>query len=487
MGTKLINLDGHNLVIDSKSGKLTHTTFDTLSFENEVITGTNNAHKIIDMKGKTLLPGFSDSHVHFFQTGFLYAGGDMSSITSEQELFETIHKLIQDKQTLQCWGYDPKDQLPSKTQLDVISDTKPIFLRRRDGHSSVINTPALKLIHNSISKYPEEFDIGSGFLRSDAHIEAERIFLNMASREDLEKSKKDVQEQAIKKGITAIHSLIHRLDWAKIIVESENLLDLPIYLESWNVPDAIELSLPRIGGCLLLDGAFGSHTAALLEPYADKTSSGFLYQKDKDLRNFVQKALMENMQTSVHCIGDKAVSQIVNIHKQFAKKFDYPKLRARLEHAELVPDNLFDTIRELGIILSIQPTFEYFWGGPKGLYNDRLGSRHTMTNRFRSLREHGIILTGGSDSYITPIDPLLGIHSAVNHPNRAQRLPVSEAIAMFTHAPRIATHTEDHVGTLDIGKDATFVVLKDNPWENPETIKNIEVLETWIKGTKYHG
>ncbi len=480
---KLINIDGHSFNVDIATGKLLHRRFDNIAFENGHIVADSKPE--IDMGGRTLIPGLTDSHVHFLQTGFLYSGGDMSDVESEDELLARVSKGISSRDFFQSWGYDPKEGLPHRSQLDAISRDKPIFIRRRDGHSSVINKKAVEMLTDVLKKHPGQFDLESGFLRSDAHMEAEHVFLNMATSEDLDRARSIVQERVISRGVTAIHCLVHRSDWAKFIMESDNMLDLPIFLESWEVQDAVNLGLKRIGGCLLLDGSFGSHTAALLEPYADKDSCGCLYQDNKKLKSFLKSAVVQNIQTAFHAIGDGAVNQIMDIHLEVSEEY-YPPLRHRIEHSELVPDRHFENIKRLGIILSVQPVFEYLWGGSSGLYNDRIGIRHRFSNRYRTLRENGIILTGGSDSYVTPLDPLLGVHAAVNHPNTDERLSVEEALAMFTIAPRIASHTEGRVGELTVGKEATFVLLEESPWERSADIKDISVSETWIKGKRVY-
>ncbi len=395
---KLTNSDGHSFSIDIKSGRLTHKTFTELCFDDKGIIAAHSSGPAIDMQGRTVIPGLTDSHVHFIQTGFLYNGGDMSDVQSEDELLQRIAESIAGRTYFQCWGYDPKSSLPTRTKLDIISREIPIFVRRRDGHSSALNTAAINLVADNLTPFDGQYNLDRGFLRSDAHMEAEHIFLNMATPEDLAIARKAVEQRVIPKGVTSVHALVHRKDWVARLEESTGFLELPVFLESWEVEEAIELGLPRIGGCLLLDGSFGSHTAALMEPYLDKKSCGCLYQENEDLLDFVTKANHAGLQTAFHAIGDGAVDQLVRIHRELAGKYPYPIKRHRIEHAEIVPNMHFETIRKLGIILSVQPVFEYLWGGEKGLYNDRLGLRHRITNRYRTLRENGIILTGGSDS-----------------------------------------------------------------------------------------
>jgi predicted amidohydrolase YtcJ len=135
----------------------------------------------------------------------------------------------------------------------------------------------------------------------------------------------------------------------------------------------------------------------------------------------------------------------------------------------------------------MQPTFEYLWGGPEGMYASRLGERWRRTNRLRQILDAGLRVAGGSDANVTPPDPLLGLHAAVNHPNHAQRITREEALRMMTLDAAWAAFNEQRHGSLEAGKEASFVVLDEDPLSVPaERIKDIRVLETWSKGRRVH-
>jgi predicted amidohydrolase YtcJ len=139
-----------------------------------------------------------------------------------------------------------------------------------------------------------------------------------------------------------------------------------------------------------------------------------------------------------------------------------------------------------GIFPCVQPTFEFLWGRPGGMIEKRLGpARAARTNPHRTMLAAGIPLAGGSDSYVTPMDSLLGIHSAVNRPNESERLSVFDAVGLFTSGAARASFDESKRGTLEVGKEASFTVLDDDPFDvRPETIRDIGVAALYIRGEK---
>jgi predicted amidohydrolase YtcJ len=134
-------------------------------------------------------------------------------------------------------------------------------------------------------------------------------------------------------------------------------------------------------------------------------------------------------------------------------------------------------------VAGMQPAFELFWGGPQGMYASRIGERWRRTNRLRTILDAGIVIAGGSDTNVTPAQPLLGIHAAVNHPNEEQRVSVEEALRMMTLNAAYGGFNERRHGSLSPGKDASFVVLDRDLMSVPsERIREVRVLETWYRG-----
>jgi predicted amidohydrolase YtcJ len=142
-----------------------------------------------------------------------------------------------------------------------------------------------------------------------------------------------------------------------------------------------------------------------------------------------------------------------------------------------------DLAKELNVDISVQPVFEHLWGHPGEMYEKRLGDRYKETNQFKRYLEKGLRLIGGSDSDVTELNPLLGIHTEVNHPKTTSSISVYEAVRMFTYNSQFSVSKEDVKGTLEIDKIADFVVLDQDLFDIESlAIKETNVLKTYKDG-----
>jgi hypothetical protein len=469
-----------NADIRTMNGSIPHAK-DILIFDGEIKRVGENLvcpciAETIDLSGRTVLPAFRDAHVHFFQTGIRLIEFDGGACKTEEELFSAMSDWLATHDGINGYGYSPQNDgaLPSKISFDKISKTKPIFIRRIDGHSSCVNTAALNLILNFV-KGKDSFDFEKGHLFGESHIEADRYFLGRISRETLIQAAFAVAQNALKKGCASVAAMVPKVGWMKLLLE----LDLPIrtvpWLETLEPREASELLLPRVGGCMpMVDGSFGSHSALLLEDYSDKPiCKGIAEISQENLNNWIAKSGELKLQTAIHAIGDGAVEMVLNAIEKIPIEKRPPN--TRIEHAELLNGNQIEKLSKNKISLAVQPVFEELWGGPEKLYSRRLGERWRKTNRYRDLLDAGVVLAGSSDSYITPIDPLRGIIAAMNHPNPEQRISLEEAISMFTIGAAIAEGMDDKYGTLEPGKSADLVVLSGNLDNEPIEKMKIEM------------
>jgi predicted amidohydrolase YtcJ len=143
--------------------------------------------------------------------------------------------------------------------------------------------------------------------------------------------------------------------------------------------------------------------------------------------------------------------------------------------------------RAAGLVLSLQPAFNHVW--PHHTYLEALGpDRSARVDPLRSLRAAGVPLAGGSDSTVTALAPLLGVHAAVNHSRAEERLPVAEALALFTHGVAYATHHEDRRGRVAPGYDADLTIVDRDPFTvDPTEIADLQVQGTVVRGEVVHG
>jgi len=462
-------------------GKIFHNggNFSRLLIDDDKIIALDNDRtapdgaEILDFGDKLILPPLVDSHTHFFQTGLYLGALDVSHISTKDGLLSFIRGSTLDNfrigEVVWISGFDPIDEMPNSAELESVAPNIPIFLRRVDGHSCSLSKSAQKMI-------PDDMRNQSGIYTGIMQEKVVDYFLRLVDEDELILAANRVAESAVKVGAMRIHSLVPYIEWAEILMKIQK--DLPIeteiFVESTDVESVAELDLKQIGGCILLDGSFGSHTAAITEPYADApNNSGILYFTDEKLLSFFQSARDKNLAVAMHAIGDRAIEQYIRCAEKVA---DGEQLkRWRIEHAELINRNQIERARKLGLTLSVQPAFEKFWGGPDKMYAKRLGKRWMMTNHFRDEIDAGILLLGGSDSYITPIDPVSGIFDAMNHPNKSQRLTQNEAISLFTENPLKWKYNKSEIDISEmyrVNGELKFIVLDgDFKKSIPEILK----------------
>ena len=257
-----------------------------------------------------------------------------------------------------------------------------------------------------------------------------------------------------------------------------------VWYQTTDVAAALKLGLPRIGGCILLDGDFGPHTAALTEPYADQPDSrGTLYYTQEEIDAFVEAAHRAGLQIAMHAVGDRAAEQALNAYERALDRWPRADHRHRIEHFEVYNEALVQRARRLGVHLAIQPPFNPYFGGHTRL-NPLLGEERALrSDPVRSLLEAGLPIGGGSDSTVTPLQPLYGVHCAVNHSNPAERLEVEPALRLYTLDNASMAFEETDKGSIAVGKLGDLVVLAEDPFEvEPERIKDIPVEMTVVGG-----
>jgi predicted amidohydrolase YtcJ len=379
-------------------------------------------------------------------------------------------------------------------ELTRVAPENPVCIWRSDSHSATMNRKAAEILGIYPGQPGADVDEAgklTGVVRGLANSKAAREIYSATITYDLcEKAYHAAARQALRMGITTIGALVGgaqtELSTTWLI---QNMGSLPVRaivfdqtLDIWKVK---ERGLTRIGGCLLIDGSLGSYTAALYESYSDlPESTGVLYWKDEDLNRFIRQAHEAGLQIGVHAIGDRAIDQILNAYEISLRESPRTDHRHRIEHFLVPTPEAIRRAIDLGLVLAMQPAFEYFWGGSNNLYELRLGpERAKRVNPIGSILKKGGRIAGGSDSFVTPMDPLLGIHSAVNHPNEAERIPVYQAIDLFTRTAAYATFDEKEKGEIREGYLGDLVVLAEDPLKaRPETIKDIKVLMTVVGG-----
>jgi hypothetical protein len=447
-----------------------------------------------------IVPGLIDSHTHPLEAGLQLLFADMrgaSSVAEVQQRLRDRHKDALERGMMLGFNLEPdglrEQRYPKRDELDEVIPEVPVFVYRVDGHSAVTNTAGLQLV---LAKWPGVRPPGmdgdcngrpTGVLRGEAYERASRVFKHRLAPETVREALQLTGRQAAARGVTTIGALVGVEDttedeW-RVLLDGLAACEVGTvpYLQTWDVEVPRRFGLKQAGGCLLIDGSFGSRTAALSQAYSDAPgNSGAGYVTDEKLLLFLRAATAASLQATVHAIGDKAVEQVVRCHEQLAEPGLGNPLRHRIEHAELLHDSLIDRIARLALVLGVQPAFETEWGGPDRMYALRLGERWRSTNPYRRLLDSGVPLAGGSDAPITPIDPVAGIRAAIERPNPGQTIGGEEALAMFTSVAAFALNRECACGSIEIGKDADITVLTSDP----RTTAPCQVVAT-IRGGTY--
>ncbi len=441
----------------------------------------------IDLQESFVYPGFIDTHTHSFEGGLYSLAANLNEVRSLSELFEILSQTKPIDGKIFAFSLDEEQlaerRFPTNEELDEIYPHNPVMIRRIDGHSAVLNTYALK----SIPWSEKISTVSNGLLRGRLNDEAANWF-NHISEEWILRAYQEAAQRAIQTGHTTIHTMIGdgRKDPEHYTLIAENLhlfpIDFILYPQIFDVHKAVELGARRIGGCLLADGSFGSHTAALLQPYADEPENyGLLYHSDKFWLDFVTEAHNEDLQVAVHCIGDRAISQLVNTYYTVQKNVN-KDLRHIIIHNELTNEDIISKMAAANITAAMQPMFDHLWAGEDGMYQRVLGEKRVqMTNRFKTLGKHNIKIGGGSDWYVTELNALKGIDAAINHHNPNERLSNFDAISIYTKDAAYLSHDENMIGTLEKGKFADMVSTNIDLLR-PFDYKNIEITKVIKKG-----
>ncbi len=451
-----------------------------------------------DMGGATLLPGLGDAHVHFAATGFLQTALDCSEIKTVLELLSRVEKEAAKKEDgelllgLRLRTLD--DGVPTLEQLSSAAPDNPVFIRHITGHGAFANELALETLSFQPGRpglVLDEDDKPTGYIIAQAmQVATQNMYTLNAEQVGYANAFRAGAEAAVKQGCTVLHALD---DLAAV----EALLHVEPYLPARVLPyaqtfdlDAVEaLGLKRIGGChgMALDGDFDMYTAALSKPYLGfPDKKGMLYHDTEKLEAFVLEAHQRGFQCAFHAVGDRAVEQALAAYEKAQEAFPRTA-RHRIEHAQLIYSDHIQRIQEAGIVMSLQPAFNHVWNHLTYFEWVDEARAHTV-DPLKSWTTKNVPIAGGSDSTVTDLAPLLGIHAAVNHSRLEERLSIPEALELFTRGVAYSSFDEDKRGQLTPGFQADITVLAENIFNTePSTLKDIPIRMTIVDGSVVFG
>src|SRR5574338_1014818 len=476
--------------------------------------------KVTDLGGKLMLPGFIDNHVHFISGGFYLLGIDLRPANSTIE-FRNILRDYKNKYPTKWitggyWDHEKWEvkELLTKEMIDDITPETPVFVERLDGHMGLANSYALKLA--GITKDTESPEGGlivkdaktgepTGVLKDNAM----NLIYNVipaATAEENYQAALAALDEAKKLGITSVQDIT--FDNALEVfnkLKSEGKLTCRIYtrmpiteykkLVEKNIQVGYGDDLLRMGSLkAFADGSLGSSTAWFFEKYNQDTTTYGLPMDiitDGNMEKWCTDADKNHLQLSVHAIGDKANSYMLDLYEKISKENPKWDRRFRIEHAQHVRFQDIPRFAELGVIAPVQP----YHCIDDGVWAEkRIGpERIKYTYPFKSFLDAGVKMCFGTDWYVAPLNPLLGLYAAVTRrtlDNKnpegwipEQKISIEDAIKCYTINSAYASFEENIKGSIEVGKLADLIVLSDDILKiDPVKIKNAEVVMTIFDG-----
>jgi hypothetical protein len=476
------------------------------------------ATKVIDAKGKLVIPGFNDAHVHFLEGGFQLSSVDLRDAKSPEEFVRRI-KVFAAKLPKGRWilggkwdheNWTPAN-LPTRQMIDAATPDNPVMIDRLDGHMSLANSLALKLagIDRNTKDVPGGEivrDFGgdpTGILKDNAQGLLERVIPAPSFEQKLEAAQA-ATEYAASLGVTSVQDMSAN-DSVGAYQEllRQGKLKTRIYAVSpladwqrWSRPGiryAFGDPMLRVGGLKgYMDGSLGSTTAWFFAPYLDAPNTkGLSLAPPEQVYAAVKNADQAGIQIMIHAIGDRANDELLDIYDRVSAENGARDRRFRIEHAQhLRPEDIQRFSRQK-VVASMQP-FHVIDDG-RWAWKRLDAKRIEGTYAFRALQDSGATLAFGTDWAVAPLNPLFGVYAAVTRRTLddknpggwvpRQKISVEETVRAYTAGSAYAEFQEGEKGTLIAGKLADFIMLSEDIFTiDPARIDKVKVLTTVVNG-----
>jgi predicted amidohydrolase YtcJ len=453
-------------------------------------TGT----RVVELGGRLAVPGFNDAHVHFLSGGFGLLSVDLRGARDEADLARLLggHARTLPKGTWILegnWDHEvwPSKALPTRGAIDAATPDHPVFVQRLDGHMALANSLALRLA--GITRATPDPPGGtivrdpagepSGVLKDNATDLVSRV-IPEPSREMNLRAARAALAEAARVGVTTIqdNSAVDALPtYQELRARGELTARMYVWRYASAMPALVQAGIRsglgdewiRLGALkILADGSMGSGTAAFFAPYTDDpTTSGLLLQPVEELERTIKDADAASFQLAVHAIGDRANSLVLDAFEKAARANGPRDRRFRIEHAQVVRKQDLPRFKALGVIASIQPSHcidDMRWA------EKRIGgARARDAYNFRSFTAAGIPVAFGTDWFVEPLDPRLGLYAAVTrelpgggpaggwHPE--EKITLEDALDLYTRGSAYAEFAETDKGTLERGRLADVAVF----------------------------
>ncbi len=456
----------------------------------------HETYESMDLQNKVLLPAFIDSHLHIIGHGEKIMTVNLSSYKNKEEVLTALHSTIPQNGLIVAEGFHEDLQI-TKNDLDHWFPTQPVILIRQCYHTTLVNEAALQKWKVEDWNVPQS-EIGrntdgtmNGYLYESAMQKA-RKKCNTYTLTYLEQLLETAIHSAHSYGITSIvtEDLSYYGDWRTTLQAFWNVLtktpmktNLLIHNSVW---EEFETEQPLLKHPFIqydsikffLDGSLGSRTAWLSKPYDDDLSNhGIPTYSSEELERKIQQVRSKNKTVAFHVIGDAAFNMALSVLKKHP-----PTLQAqkdRLIHLSLLPENGIKALKELPIVIDLQPTF---YLSDRSWIMNRLGKeRIKHAYKLSSFLNEGFICGGSSDSPIEEINPWLGIYASIERDTEA--LTLYEAICLYTKGS--AATIQCQRGEIKTGFDADFQIYEQDPFQTSlNELKKLKPSAVFVNGQR---
>ncbi|WP_066250304.1 amidohydrolase [Neobacillus drentensis] len=488
----------------------------------EIKKHISSSTKVIDLHGRSVLPGLIDAHMHLFLYGntLMHLNCKEPAINSIQELLEKLAAIVQktkNGQIIRVFGFNElmveEQRYPTIQELNKLTEEHPIVITRTCGHIGVVNSAALKLADiDAATPNPQGGTIEKDRSGKFTGRLIENAFLQFNqyatySQEELFNALTKAQEQLFAFGITSVHDaggFDENSFRIMQIASNKKQVKVRIYAMIASLSDCENFTKNmlkagvmthtgnnffKIGPAkLFTDGSSTGPTIATREPYtSDGNNYGYLMYTEDELFSIFSKAHQNDYQITVHAQGDKAIEQYLSVIERLLHEHPRQGHRHRVEHLGICPPDLQEKAKALNVIPILNPSFPYEFGES---YIRNYGERTHYMYAARDLLNHGIITAAGSDAPITTVNPFVGIYTAVARLTRQntafgqqQKVSLMDAIRMYTYNAAYASFDETIKGSIEAGKLADLVILNTSLLNCPiEKITEIKVDVTMLDG-----
>lgn len=484
---------------------------------NEAITIVETGYKRVDLKGKTLMPGFIDTHSHISMLAQFCDYTDMTECKSFEEIVDVLKNTITRDDLIVGFGYDhnflQEQKHPDAFVLDKISEDIPVFIIHSSIHMGVVNHKFLEIV--GITKettnpeggryYRDKNGNPTGYIEEPAALMPFFLYLFSKRKVNYVEQIQHAQETYLKYGITTAQDGATNFETVKLLSQLAENGQLKLDVISYVLAEEIEKTRKQFSNYInqyqnhfkiagvkfVLDGSPQGKSAWLSKPYeGEETYCGYPAHDDVWVYNMINNMVKQEYQILAHCNGDAASEQFLNAYENAIKENALQKeLRPVMIHCQTVREDQLERMTKLHMIPSIFVSHVYYWGD---VHLRNLGKKRAeRISPVCSAKEKGLIYNFHLDTPVLKPNILQAVWCAVNRVTRngrvlgeSQKVSVYDALKAVTCNAAYAYHEETKKGTLEIGKLADFVILSQNPLKvNPMKIIDVQVLQT-IKRNK---